>query len=109
METQTARRDFPALLLAGVRDAVVGVDLAHRVTYWNRGAAETFGYIGPLAPTVEVDDGVGVSLANLMTPSLSALIGMLERPAAIGAAFDFEPSPSGGRHVRVRVPLARAS
>jgi PAS domain S-box-containing protein len=50
VEDRVRRRDdqlrlrFQSLLLDSVRESIVGIDAAHAVTYWNKGAQALFGY-----------------------------------------------------------------
>lgn len=50
VEDRARRRDdrrhllFQSLLLDSVRESIVGIDAAHAVTFWNRGAQALFGY-----------------------------------------------------------------
>lgn len=49
------RLRFQGLLLNSVRESIVGIDTAHVVTFWNKGAEALFGYTAEEALGVPVD------------------------------------------------------
>ena len=76
-----------ALLLGQVSDAVIGTDAQARVTYWNRGAEQVFGYAAA--------EAVGRTTEELLSPQW----GPGEREAILA---DLERRGSGSVTVRCR-------
>jgi PAS domain S-box-containing protein len=58
------RLRFQGLLLNSVRESIVGIDNAHRVTFWNKGAEALFGYAADEALGVPVDRLIVVDSAD---------------------------------------------
>lgn len=52
------------------------------------------------------DDGKGISTEEMENPRSLGLVGMKERAALLGGSITFEPAPTGGTMVTLRVPKA---
>jgi PAS domain S-box-containing protein len=67
IEDITARRkdeerlQFQALLLDSVRESIVGTDVDHRITFWNKGAETLFGYTA--------QEALGAPVESLILPA----------------------------------------
>ncbi|MGD2135910.1 MAG: PAS domain S-box protein, partial [Gemmatimonadales bacterium] len=65
----------------------------------------TLSRIGREAVLDVIDNGRGLTDAEIDRPQSLGLLGMRERAVALGGEVEFRSPPDGGTHVRVRMPL----